>query len=153
MRLPKGSPRSSAVLATGKEQRLIETRRMHAGCFAEKTACITGAGFAALKGGSAGSIGYGIAKAFAKEGANSAITGRSVAKLEAAEERLEGGFDVKFCRSGQTRTRKPTTRRSCRRPRIWLSAGSPAPTRSRQRGSPSRKSSLLLSLFLQLAGS
>ena len=35
-----------------------------------KTAIITGAGFAALKDGSAGSIGYGIATAYAKEGAN-----------------------------------------------------------------------------------
>ena len=33
-----------------------------------KTAIITGAGFAALKDGSAGSIGYGIARAYAKEG-------------------------------------------------------------------------------------
>ena len=41
-----------------------------------KTAIITGAGFAALKDGSAGSIGYGIATAYAKEGANLVITGR-----------------------------------------------------------------------------
>ena len=31
-----------------------------------KTAIITGVGFAALKDGSAGSIGYGIARAYAK---------------------------------------------------------------------------------------
>ena len=41
-----------------------------------KTAIVTGAGFAALKDGSAGSIGYGIATAYAKEGANLVITGR-----------------------------------------------------------------------------
>ena len=35
-----------------------------------KTAIITGAGRAVLKDGSCGSIGYGIATAYAKEGAN-----------------------------------------------------------------------------------
>lgn len=50
-----------------------------------KTAIITGAGFAALKDGSAGSIGYGIATAYAKEGANLVITGRNVKKLETAK--------------------------------------------------------------------
>lgn len=40
------------------------------GFYSGKTAIVTGAGFAALKDGSAGSIGYGIATAFAKEGAN-----------------------------------------------------------------------------------
>ena len=53
------------------------------------TAIITGAGFAALKDGSAGSIGYGIATAYAKEGANIVITGRNVKKLEDAKEELE----------------------------------------------------------------
>ena len=38
------------------------------GYFTGKTIIITGAGFAALKDGSAGSIGFGIATAFAKEG-------------------------------------------------------------------------------------
>ena len=60
-----------------------------------KTAIITGAGFAALKDGSAGSIGYGIATAYAKEGANLVITGRNVAKLEAAKESLEAEYGVK----------------------------------------------------------
>lgn len=41
-----------------------------------KTAIITGAGRAVLKDGSCGSIGYGIATAYAKEGANLVITGR-----------------------------------------------------------------------------
>ena len=45
-----------------------------------KTAIITGAGRAVLKDGSCGSIGYGIATAYAKEGANLVITGRNVKK-------------------------------------------------------------------------
>lgn len=60
-----------------------------------KTAIITGGGFAALKDGTAGSIGYGIARAFAKEGANLVITGRNVSKLEAAKEKLEAEFGIK----------------------------------------------------------
>ena len=60
-----------------------------------KTAIITGAGFAALKDGSAGSIGYGIATAYAKEGANLVITGRNVAKLEAAKEKLEAAYGIR----------------------------------------------------------
>ena len=59
-----------------------------------KTAIITGAGFAALKDGSAGSIGYGIATAYAKEGANLTITGRNVKKLEAAKEKLEAEYGI-----------------------------------------------------------
>ena len=50
-----------------------------------KTAIITGAGYATLSDGRYGSIGYGIATAFAKEGANLVITGRQVPKLEKAE--------------------------------------------------------------------
>ena len=53
-----------------------------------KTAIITGAGRAVLSDGRCGSIGYGIATAYAKEGANLVITGRNVAKLEAAKEEL-----------------------------------------------------------------
>ena len=45
-----------------------------------KTAIITGGGRAILKDGSCGSIGYGIATAYAKEGANLVITGRNVKK-------------------------------------------------------------------------
>ena len=41
-----------------------------------KTAIITGGGRSVLKDGSCGSIGYGIATAYAKEGANLVITGR-----------------------------------------------------------------------------
>ena len=53
-----------------------------------KVAIITGGGRAVLKDGSVGSIGYGIATAYAKEGAKIVITGRNVKKLEAAVEEL-----------------------------------------------------------------
>ena len=64
------------------------------GYFTGKTIIITGAGFAALKDGSAGSIGYGIATAFAKEGANLVITGRNEKKLAAAKEKLEEAYGI-----------------------------------------------------------
>ena len=54
-----------------------------------KTAIITGGGRAVLKDGSCGSIGYGIATAYAKEGANLVITGRNMQKLLDAKEELE----------------------------------------------------------------
>ena len=60
-----------------------------------KTAIITGAGFAALSDGRCGSIGYGIATAYAKEGANLVITGRNVSKLEKAKEELEKAYGIK----------------------------------------------------------
>ena len=60
-----------------------------------KTAIITGAGRAVLKDGSCGSIGYGIATAYAKEGANLVITGRNVIKLEDAKEELERLYGIK----------------------------------------------------------
>ena len=61
-----------------------------------KTVIITGGGRAEpLKDGSAGSIGYGIAIAYAKEGANVVITGRNVQKLEDAKEELERLYGVK----------------------------------------------------------
>ena len=60
-----------------------------------KTAIITGAGRAVLKDGSCGSIGYGIATAYAKEGANLVITGRNVKKLEAAKQELENLYGIK----------------------------------------------------------
>ena len=50
------------------------------GFLAGKTAIITGAGYAKLSNGRCGSIGYGIATAYAKEGANLVITGRNVKK-------------------------------------------------------------------------
>lgn len=60
-----------------------------------KTAIITGGGKASLKDGSIGAIGYGIATAYAKEGANLVLTGRNVSKLEAAKEELESLYGVK----------------------------------------------------------
>ena len=59
-----------------------------------KTAIITGAGRSVLSDGRCGSIGYGIATAYAKEGANIVITGRNVAKLEAAKEELERLYGI-----------------------------------------------------------
>lgn len=59
-----------------------------------KTAIITGAGRAVLSDGRCGSIGYGIATAYAKEGANIVITGRNTAKLEAAKEELERLYGI-----------------------------------------------------------
>lgn len=64
------------------------------GKFTGKTVIVTGGGRATLKDGSAGSIGYGIDIAFAKEGANLVITGRNVAKLEAAKEELERAYGI-----------------------------------------------------------
>lgn len=60
-----------------------------------KTAIITGAGRAVLSDGKCGSIGYGIATAYAKEGANLVITGRNVQKLEDAKEELERLYGIK----------------------------------------------------------
>lgn len=60
-----------------------------------KTAIITGGGRAVLGDGSCGSIGYGIATAYAKEGANLVLTGRNVKKLEDAKEELERLYGVK----------------------------------------------------------
>ncbi len=59
-----------------------------------KTAIITGAGRAVLSDGRCGSIGYGIATAYAKEGANLVITGRNVKKLESAKEELERLYNI-----------------------------------------------------------
>ncbi len=60
-----------------------------------KTTLITGAGQALLKDGAPGAIGYGIAIAFAKEGANLVITGRNVTKLEKAKAELESEYGIK----------------------------------------------------------
>lgn len=65
------------------------------GVLAGKTAIITGAGRAVLKNGECGSIGYGIAVAYAKEGANLVITGRNVQKLTDAREELERLYGIK----------------------------------------------------------
>ena len=65
------------------------------GFLSGKTAIITGAGRAVLTDGSCGSIGYGIATAFAKEGANLVITGRNVKKLEEAKAELEANYGIR----------------------------------------------------------
>lgn len=59
-----------------------------------KTAIITGGGRAVLSDGSCGSIGYGIATAYAKEGSNLVITGRNLKKLEDAKEELERLYGI-----------------------------------------------------------
>ncbi len=63
--------------------------------FKDKVIIITGAGRSVLSDGKCGSIGYGIATAFAKEGANLVITGRNVTKLEEAKKELEEKYNVK----------------------------------------------------------
>ena len=60
-----------------------------------KVAIITGGGRAVLSDGSCGSIGYGIATAYAKEGANLVLTGRNVQKLDDAKEEIERKYGVK----------------------------------------------------------
>lgn len=62
--------------------------------FKNKTVLITGGGKATLSDGSAGSIGYGIAIAYAKEGANLVITGRNFQKLLDAKEELERLYGI-----------------------------------------------------------
>ncbi len=59
-----------------------------------KTAIVTGAGYAVLSDGRCGAIGYGIATAYAKEGANLVITGRNMEKLEKAKNELESRYGV-----------------------------------------------------------
>ncbi len=60
-----------------------------------KTVIITGGGRAVLKDGTCGSIGYGIATAFAKEGANLVLTGRNLNKLTEAKEELERLYHIR----------------------------------------------------------
>lgn len=60
-----------------------------------KTAIITGGGRAVLQDGSCGSIGYGIATAYAKEGANLVLTGRNTKKLDEAKAELEKSYGIK----------------------------------------------------------
>ncbi|MBE6632414.1 MAG: SDR family oxidoreductase [Ruminococcaceae bacterium] len=65
------------------------------GFLTNKTVIITGGGRSLLSNGKCGSIGYGIATAYAKEGANIVITGRNVNKLNEAKEELERLYGVK----------------------------------------------------------
>lgn len=60
-----------------------------------KTAIITGGGRAVLQDGSCGSIGYGIATAYAKEGCNLVLTGRNMQKLLDAKEELERLYGIR----------------------------------------------------------
>ena len=61
-----------------------------------KVAIITGGGRVVLSDGkSCGSIGYGIAIAYAKEGCDLVVTGRNLQKLEEAREELEGLYGIK----------------------------------------------------------
>ena len=76
------------------------------GIFDGKVAIITG-------GGKAKSIGYGIATAYAKEGANLVLTGRNEQKLLDAKEELERLYGIKV----QT----PSSRQSRRSPQVWRS--------------------------------
>lgn len=87
-----------------------------------KTAIITGAGRAVLSDGSCGSIGYGIATAFAKEGANLVITGRNVKKLEEAKTSWKPSMASAFCRCGQMCVQAPTTKPPCKMSsiRLWI---------------------------------
>ena len=65
------------------------------GFLKDKVAIITGGGKSVLKDNSCGSIGYGIATAYAKEGANLVLTGRNVQKLEDAKTDLESAYGIK----------------------------------------------------------
>lgn len=65
------------------------------GYFTGKTVIITGGGKAALSDGKPGSIGYGIAIAYAKEGANLVITGRNMEKLQQAKAELEAAYGIR----------------------------------------------------------
>ena len=65
------------------------------GYFHNKTVIITGGGRAVLEDGAPGSIGYGIAIAFAKEGANLVLTGRNAQKLNGAKEELEKTYGIR----------------------------------------------------------
>ena len=60
-----------------------------------KTAIITGGGRAVLSDGSCGSIGYGIATAYAKEGANLGIKGSNLNKLDDAKSVVERLYGIK----------------------------------------------------------
>ena len=75
-----------------------------------KTAIITGGGRAVLSNGECGSIGYGIATAYAKEGANLVLTGRNVQKLTDAKEELEKKYFLCRRMSAPVRTMKRSYR-------------------------------------------
>ena len=91
-----------------------------------KTAIITGAGRAVLSDGSCGSIGYGIATAFAKEGANLVITGRNVKKnWKRQKASWKPSMASAFCRCRQMCAPAPTTKPPCKMSsiRLWIRFG------------------------------
>lgn len=83
------------IFKTGNQYVKYRKGQTEIGFLTGKTAIITGGGRAVLQDGSCGSIGYGIATAYAKEGANIVITGRNVKKLEEAKAELEEKFGIK----------------------------------------------------------
>lgn len=74
---------------------ISQKERIIMGFLTGKTVIITGGGRSVLDDGRCGSIGYGIATAYAKEGANIVITGRNIQKLEDAKAELEEKYGVK----------------------------------------------------------
>lgn len=83
------------IFKTGNQYIKYRKGQTKMGFLTGKTVIITGGGRAVLQDGSCGSIGYGIATAYAKEGANIVITGRNVKKLEEAKAELEEKFGIK----------------------------------------------------------
>ena len=83
------------IFKTGNQYIKYRKGQTEMGFLTGKTVIITGGGRAVLQDGSCGSIGYGIATAYAKEGANIVITGRNVKKLEEAKAELEEKFGIK----------------------------------------------------------
>ncbi|MCD7708300.1 MAG: SDR family oxidoreductase [Clostridiales bacterium] len=65
------------------------------GIYEGKTVIITGGGYSVLDDGRCGAIGFGLARAFAKEGANLVITGRNVKKLEDGKAELEKNYGAR----------------------------------------------------------
>ena len=76
-----------------------------------KTVIITGGGRAVLSDGKAGSIGYGIANAYAKEGANIVITGRNVKKLNEAKAEVKARDEAQALEQEHTVQHRPRMRR------------------------------------------
>ena len=83
------------IFKTGNQYIKYRKGQTEMGFLTGKTVIITGGGRAVLQDGSCGSIGYGIATAYAKEGANIVVTGRNVKKLEEAKAELEEKFGIK----------------------------------------------------------